>query len=71
MMKVGDIVEYLDDWKKGRQWYLHDLYGDSLCRIVLMRNDSYTKAKGTEIMLNANIVNLNVSKIREYGKGNT
>jgi len=62
-MKVGDIVEYIDDWKSGRRWYLYDLYGDGLCMIVLIRNGSYENTKNGETRLNANIVNLSVDRI--------
>lgn len=30
-MKVGDTVEYIDDWKKGREWYLYNLSEKGLC----------------------------------------
>lgn len=58
-MKTGDIVEY-----KGRQWYLKDLYGDNLCQIVILRDGKYTHEKQGIEYLNANIVNLNVDKIK-------
>lgn len=64
-MNIGDIVEYIDDWKKGRQWYLYDLY-DNLCKIVVIRDGKYTNEKGGEIRLNANIANLEVEKIKKY-----
>ena len=63
-MKVGDIVEYLDDWKPGRQWYLYSLYKGDLCQIVLLRDGKYTNFKRGETHLNANIVNLCTSRIR-------
>lgn len=63
-MKVGDIVEYVDDWKPGRKWYLYDVYGDSLCMIVLIRDGSYENTKNGETRLNASIVNLNMDKIK-------
>ena len=47
-MKVGDIVEYVDDWKPGRKWYLYDAYGDNLCMIVLIRGSSYENTKNGE-----------------------
>ncbi len=63
-MKVGDIVEYVDDWKPGRKWYLYDAYGDNLCMIVLIRGSSYENTKNGETRLNASIVNLNMDKIK-------
>ena len=51
-MKIGDTVEYIDDWKPGREWYLYDMYGDGLCMIVLIRNGSYKNTKNGEIRLN-------------------
>jgi len=62
-MKIGDTVEYIDDWKPGREWYLYDRYGDGLCMIVLIRNGSYKNTKNGETRLNASVVNLNVNKI--------
>lgn len=62
-MKIGDTVEYVDDWKPGREWYLYDMYGDGLCMIVLIRNGSYKNTKNGETRLNASVVNLNVNKI--------
>lgn len=71
-MKVGDIVEYTDDWKKGRQWYLYSINSKGLCQIVLLRNGSYTTVKHFksagfewyETYLNANITNLPIEKIK-------
>ena len=63
-MKVGDIVEYIDDWKKGREWYLYRLSSDGLCTIVIIRNGKITDVKNGEERLNANIVNLSIEKIR-------
>lgn len=63
-MEIGDIVEYVDDWKKGREWYLYDIYGDGLCMIVLIRDGSFQNTKNGETRLNASIVNLSVDKIR-------
>lgn len=51
-MKVGDIVEYIDDWEKG------------LCTIVILRDGKITNEKNGEERLNASIVNLNIEKIR-------
>lgn len=70
-MKIGDIVEYIDDWKKGRKWYLYDIYSNNLCKIVLLRNGSHTSTKHfksagfewDETYLNANITNLDIRKI--------
>lgn len=62
-MEIGDTVEYIDDWKPGREWYLYDMYGDGLCMIVLIRNGSYKNTKNGETRLNASVVNLNVNKI--------
>ena len=63
-LKVGDIVEYLEDWKPNRQWYLYSLQKGNLCTIVLLRDGKYTHEKqGTEY-LNANIANLNIEKIK-------
>ena len=59
-MEIGDIVEY-----NGREWYLYDIYGDNLCQIVRLRDGKYTNKKNGEIRLNANIVNLNIEKIRK------
>lgn len=58
-MKVGDIVEY-----KGKQYYLYSLYKGDLCRIVRLRDGKYTHTKNGDEHLNANIVNLCLSKIR-------
>ena len=63
-MEIGDIVEYVDDWKKGREWYLYDIYGDGLCMIVLIRDGEFQNTKNGETRLNASIVNLSVEKIR-------
>ena len=62
-MKVGDIVEY-----KGKQYYLYSLYKGGLCRIVRFRDGKYTHTKNGEEQLNANIVNLDVSKLEENGE---
>ncbi len=63
-MKVGDIVEYIDDWKKGREWYLYSLSENGLCTIVIWRDGKITNEKNGEERLNASIVNLNIEKIR-------
>jgi hypothetical protein len=63
-MKVGDTVEYIDDWKKGRKWYLFSLYKGNLCQIVLIRDGKIMDVKNGETRLNANIVNLSTEKIR-------
>ena len=71
-MNVGDTVEYINDWKKGRQWHLYSLYSPNLCQIVLIRDGKFTTTKHfkqgnyewTETYLNANIVNLEVDKIK-------
>ena len=63
-MKVGDIVEYIDDWKKGREWYLYSLSKKGLCTSVILRDGSITNEKNGEESLNASIVNLNIEKIR-------
>ena len=63
-MKVGDIVEYIDDWKKGREWYLYNLSEKGLCTIVILRDGKITNEKNGEERLNASIVNLNIEKIR-------
>ena len=62
-MKVGDIVEY-----KGKQYYLYSLYKGGLCRIVRFRDGKYTHTKNGEEQLNANILNLDVSKLEENGE---
>ena len=58
-LKVGDIVEY-----NGKQWYLKDIYGDNLCQIVVIRDGKYTHEKQGIEYINANIVNLNIEKIK-------
>jgi hypothetical protein len=63
-MMVGDIVEYIDDWKKGREWFLYDLYSDNFCKIVLVRDGKFTNKKNGENRLNASIVNLSIKKIK-------
>ena len=71
-INVGDIVEYINDWKPGRQWYLHSLDSNGLCTIVLMRDDKFTTIKHfksagyewDETYLNTNIVNLDISKLK-------
>ena len=63
-MKVGDIVEYIDDWKKGREWYLYNLSEKGLCTIVILRDGKITNEKNGEERLNASIVSLNIEKIR-------
>lgn len=63
-MKIGDIVEYIDDWKKGREWYLYNLSKGDLCTIVILRDGKITNEKNGEERLNASIVNLNIEKIR-------
>ena len=62
-MKIGDIV-----WYKGKQYYLYSLYKGNLCRIVRFRDGKYTHTKNGEEQLNANIVNLDVSKLEENGE---
>ena len=44
-MKVGDLVEYIDDWKKGREWYLYSLSEKGLCTIVILRDGNITNEK--------------------------
>jgi hypothetical protein len=61
-MKIGDIV-----WYKGKQYYLYSLYKGGLCRIVRLRDGKYTHTKNGEEHLNANIVNLDISKLEEDG----
>lgn len=63
-MKVGDIVEYIDDWKKDREWYLYSLSKRGLCTIVILMDGKITNEKNGEERLNASIVNLNIEKIR-------
>ena len=63
-MKVGDIVEYIDDWKKGREWYLYSIFKGDLCTIVILRDGKITNEKNGEERLNASIVNLSIEKIR-------
>ena len=63
-MKVGDTVEYIDDWKKGREWYLYSLSEKGLCTIVILRDGNITNEKNGEESRNASIVNLNIEKIR-------
>lgn len=63
-MEIGDIVEYVDDWKKGREWYLYDIYGDGLCMIVLIRDGKFQNTKNGETRLNTSIVNLKMDKIK-------
>ena len=63
-MKVADIVEYIDDWKKCREWYLYSLSKGDLCTIVILRDGKITNEKNGEERLNASIVNLNIEKIR-------
>lgn len=63
-MRVGDIVEYTDDWIKGRKWYLLSFNGNDLCTIVIIRDGKYINEKNGEVRLNANIVNLNIEKIK-------
>ena len=62
-MNIGDIVEYTDDWKKGREWYLYDLSPDGLCTIVILRDGKITNCKNGEERLNASIVNISLDKI--------
>ena len=64
-MRVGDIVEYTDDWIKGRKWYLLSLYDNDLCTIVIIRDGKYTNEKNGEISLNASVVNLPITKIKQ------
>ena len=63
-MKVGDIVEYIDDWKKDRQWYVYSLHKGDLCTIVLLRDGEYKSERNGETRFNTNIVNLPIEKIR-------
>ena len=63
-MKVVDVVEYIDDWKKGREWYLYNLSEKGLCTIVILRDGKITNEKNGEERLNASIVNQNIEKIR-------
>ena len=58
-MQVGDIVKY-----KGKEYYLYDIYGDNLCRIVRLRDGRFVHIKDNIVYLNANIVNLNMSELR-------
>ena len=62
-MKVGDIVDY-----KGKEYYLYSIYKGDLCRIVRLRDGKYTHTKNGEEQLNANIVNLDISKLEENGE---
>lgn len=72
---VGDIVEYVDDHIPNREWYLYSLSKGNLCTIVIIRNNEYMHEKHfrsagyewTEKYLNANIVNLDISKIKKRG----
>ena len=64
-IQVGDTVRYKFDHKQNRKWYVLDVY-DNLCRIVIMRNDSYKHLKNNEEYLNANITNLNIEDIEKY-----
>ena len=63
-MKVGDTVEYREEKKKGREWYLYNLSEKGLCTIVILRDGKITNEKNGEERLNASIVNLNIEKIR-------
>lgn len=73
-MKVGDIVEYVGDWKGKRPWYLYSISSNGLCTIVLIREGRYTHkkmfrsagAEWEEEYLNANIVNIDISNIIPY-----
>ena len=72
-LKVGDIVEYVDDRIPNRRWYLYSLSKGNLCTIVLIRNGEYMHEKHfksagyewSEKYLNASIVNLDISKIKK------
>ena len=64
-MKIGDIVEYIDDWKKGREWYLYSLSKGDLCTIVILRDGKISNVKNGEERLNASIVNLGIDRIRK------
>ena len=73
MIKVGDIVEYVDDWKQGRKWYVLSLMKGGLATIVILRDGKYVHEKSfksaghewTETYLNASIVNINISKLKK------
>ena len=74
MPKVGDIVHY-----KGREWLLNSIYGgkskETLCKIVAIRDGQFAYKKKfkqggyewEETYLNANITNLNIKELEEYG----
>jgi hypothetical protein len=62
-LKVGDIVEYIDDWKPNRQWYLYSIQKGGLCTIIVIRDGKYTHEKQGQEYINANIVNLPVEEI--------
>ena len=64
-MRVGDIVEYTEDWKPNRQWYLYKI-NENTCTIVLIRNGEYKTIRNQEAMLNANIRNLDIKKIKPF-----
>lgn len=59
-MKIGDIV-----WYKGKEYYLYSIYKSNLCRIVRIRDGKYTHTKDGEEHLNANIVNLDIYKLKK------
>ena len=64
-MEVGNIVEYIEDWKSNRQWYLYSIDKEkNICTIVLLRNGEFQTIRNQEVMLNANIRNLNIEKIK-------
>ena len=63
-MRIGDVVEYTDDWINGRKWHLLSFNGNDLCTIVIIRDGKYTNEKNGEISLNASVVNLPISKIK-------
>ena len=63
MPKVGEIVEYLMDWKPNRKFQVLSLDSNGLCRIVLIRDGSIYHGPNNDC-LNYNIVILPIKLIK-------
>lgn len=47
---INDIVEYKEDWKKGRKWLIESIY-DGKARIYLIRDGEKSTCSITNISL--------------------
>lgn len=50
LLAVNDVVEYINDWKKGRKWLIESIY-DGKARIYLIRNGEKSTCSITNVSL--------------------